>query len=108
MSSISTTVTEQLPSPSASKQPDIGYHPDYQKYLERTARRLSENPDLPNTPLPPNFPKRLEGPIVWEGNDWNSEDQWVYRLSESELREIDDALEHFKGKVIELHTLKGD
>ncbi|KAF9484930.1 Clavaminate synthase-like protein [Pholiota conissans] len=102
MSSVSTTVIEHHPLPSTPKQPDIGYHPDYQNYLKRTARRLAENPDLPNTPLPPGFPKRVEGPIVWEGKDWDSEDQWVYRLSDAELKEIDDALEHFKGTGLEM------
>ncbi|KAK0474936.1 hypothetical protein IW261DRAFT_535872 [Armillaria novae-zelandiae] len=80
-----------------SKQPDILYHPDEAKYLARTARRLAEDPSLPDVPLPDGFPPRVEGPIVWDGGDWASEDQWVYRLGGAELKEIDAALEHFKG-----------
>jgi len=78
------------------KQPDIEYHPNLEKYLQRTCRRLVENPDLPKTPLPSGFPEQVNGPIVWEGNDWVSEDQWVYCLSEMELNEISGALQHFR------------
>lgn len=83
-----------------SKQPDIEYHPNFEKYLQRTCRRLVENPDLPKTSLPPGFPERVDGPIVWEGNDWACEDQWVYRLSEMELKEISDALHHFRSECL--------
>ncbi|KAK0210263.1 hypothetical protein DFS33DRAFT_1250563 [Desarmillaria ectypa] len=79
------------------KQPDISYHPDEAKYHARTARRLAENPSLPEVPLPEGFPPLVEGPIVWEGKDWTSEDHWVYQLGDTELKEIDQALEHFKG-----------
>ena len=83
-----------------SKQPDIEYHPNLEKYLQRKSRRLTENPDLPKTALPPGFPEQVDGPIVWEGKDWVSEDQWVYHLSDMELNEIGDALHHFRGGCI--------
>ncbi|KAK0458498.1 uncharacterized protein EV420DRAFT_359644 [Desarmillaria tabescens] len=82
---------------SNSKQPDISYHPDKAKYHARTARRLAEDPSLPEVALPEGFPPRVEGPIVWEGKDWTSEDQWVYQLRDAELEEIDQALQYFKG-----------
>lgn len=85
------TMTEGIP-----KQPDISYHPDEAKYRARSVRRLAENPDLLNVPLPDGFPGRVDGPIVWEGADWTNEDQWVYNLSTTELEEIDTALAHFK------------
>ncbi|CAA7265330.1 unnamed protein product [Cyclocybe aegerita] len=97
--SASVPTTDSIPT---ARQPDIEYHPNYDKYLQRTARRLAENPDLPNTPLPPGFPARVDGPIVWEGKDWTSEKQWVYVLSEEELKEIDGGLAHFKGLNLEL------
>lgn len=78
-------------------QPDIDYHPDEAKYRARTVRQLAANPDRVRQPLPEGFPAKVEGPIVWEGKDWKGEHQWVYRLSASELQEIDDALAHFKG-----------
>lgn len=72
------------------------YHPNLETYLQRKSRRLAENPnDLPKSPLPPGFPEQVDGPAVWEGNDWVGEDQWVYHLSETELKEISDALRHF-------------
>ncbi|KAF7777585.1 hypothetical protein Agabi119p4_3657 [Agaricus bisporus var. burnettii] len=80
-----------------ASQPDIQYHPDLAKYKERTARRLHQDPDLVKTSLPPGFPEKVEGPVVWEGKDWTSEDQWVYRLSNDELQEINDALKYFEG-----------
>ncbi|KAI0308629.1 hypothetical protein OF83DRAFT_1180571 [Amylostereum chailletii] len=80
----------------STSQPDITYHPDHNKYLARTARRLQEDPTLPQQPLPAGFPEKVEGPIVWEGSDWTDEKQWVYVLSNVELKEIKDGVEHFK------------
>ncbi|KAJ7778639.1 hypothetical protein DFH07DRAFT_901329 [Mycena maculata] len=78
------------------KQPDISYHPDEAKFRARTARRLAEDPTLPQRPLPAGFPPSTEGPIVWEGKDWTDESQWVYNLTDEHLQEIDRALVHFE------------
>ncbi|KAJ7491180.1 hypothetical protein FB451DRAFT_633633 [Mycena latifolia] len=78
------------------KQPDISYHPDEAKFRARTARRLAEDPMLPQRPLPEGFPPSVEGPGVWEGKDWTDESQWVYTLTETHLEEIDQALAHFE------------
>jgi hypothetical protein len=78
--------------------PDIDYHPDEGKYRARTARRLEKDPSLPISPLPYGFPRQVEGPIVWEGKDWTIEDQWVYVLSENELKEINDAVQYYKSE----------
>lgn len=91
-------MTIDLSATTAEKQPDISYHPDEAKWRARTARRLAEDPTLPNQPLPEGFPAKVEGPIVWEGKDFTSEDQWVVKLTEEQLQEIDDALKHFKSK----------
>ncbi|THH21099.1 hypothetical protein EW146_g405 [Bondarzewia mesenterica] len=90
--STTTIITE-----AAHRQPDIDYHPDHAKYLARTVCRLKEDPSLPSTPLPAGLPSKVEGPIVWQGADWKEEKQWVYELSEAELKEIDDAIKHFQG-----------
>ena len=78
-------------------QPDIDYHPDLAKYKACTARRLEQNPELLKATLPPGFPAKVEGPIVWEGKDWTSEEQWVYKLRDEELQEIEEAMKHFEG-----------
>lgn len=92
------TITATAPATGAPKQPDISYHPDEAKFRARTARRLAEDPTLPQKPLPPNFPPSVEGPNVWEGKDWTDESQWVYNLSEAQLEEIDHALAHFESE----------
>ena len=84
------------------KQPDIQYHPDRQKWQARTAERLAADPLLPTTALPDGFPKVLDSPLVWEGDDWKEEKEWVYELSVSHIKEIDDALKHFRGKPTEI------
>lgn len=84
------------------KQPDIAYHPDEAKWKARTARRLAEDPSLPQTPLPAGFPEVLDSPLVWEGKDWTDESQWTYQLSPAQLEEIHDALIHFKGTLTRL------
>ena len=98
--STTSTITE-----AALRQPDIDYHPDHVKYLARTARRLQSDPSLSESPLPAGFPPQVEGPIVWEGADWKEEKQWVYELSQAELKEIDDAIKHFQGIYLSSHRL---
>ena len=78
-------------------QPDITYHPDRKKWENRTAKRLAEDPSLTSTPLPEGFPKKLVSPLVWEGNDWKNEAQWVFTLSQDHLKEINEAVKHFRG-----------
>ncbi|KAL0959090.1 hypothetical protein HGRIS_014388 [Hohenbuehelia grisea] len=95
---MSSTVTETLATHVAliSGQPDIEYHPDSAKYRARTASRLASDPSLLATPLPEGFPAKLEGPIIWEGRDWTQENHWIYRLTNVEITEIDEALAYFK------------
>ncbi|KAF7967849.1 hypothetical protein HWV62_32894 [Athelia sp. TMB] len=78
------------------QQPDIEYHPDRTKWEARTAHRLADDPTLPQTPLPAGFPKKLESPLVWEGSDWKDEKEWVYALTPSDLKEISEAVKHFR------------
>ncbi|KAJ7826660.1 hypothetical protein B0H13DRAFT_1736488 [Mycena leptocephala] len=94
------TITETAPVIEGPKQPDISYHPDEAKFRARTARRLAEDPTLPQKPLPPGFPPSVEGPIVWEGKDWTDESQWVYNLTDDHLQEIDRALTHFESTCL--------
>ncbi|KAK0391429.1 hypothetical protein NLU13_0929 [Sarocladium strictum] len=75
-------------------QPDIAYHPDWNNYQARIARRLATE-DLPKE-LPEGFPKELKGDLVWEGETLAEKYDWTYVLSEEQLAEIDAALQHFK------------
>ncbi|CAG9954286.1 unnamed protein product [Clonostachys rosea f. rosea IK726] len=75
-------------------QPDIAYHPDWDKYQARAARR-TQTEDLPKT-LPEGFPKELKGDLVWEGETIAQQYDWTYVLSADQLAEIDSALAHFK------------
>ncbi|PYH46218.1 uncharacterized protein BP01DRAFT_381855 [Aspergillus saccharolyticus JOP 1030-1] len=75
-------------------QPDIQYHPDWDKYQARTARRKTTE-DLPSA-VPAGFPIQLVSDLVWEGREVETRDDWLVRLSETELDEIDGALQRFR------------
>lgn len=95
---MSTTETITLP-----VQPDIQYHPEYEKYKARTLRR-KETEVLEST-LPHGFPQKLESPLAWEGKDIEKRNDWIYHLSDSQLNEIDAALEHFKCMCLKMRVV---
>ncbi|KAF4955702.1 hypothetical protein FGADI_4395 [Fusarium gaditjirri] len=97
--SFTTTVTAAPP----PGQPDIAYAPNYENYQARTTKRLKEG-NLP-TSVPDGFPKQLTGDLVWEGDSVGQTYDWTYKLSEEQLREIDQALQHFKGLGLSLGHL---
>ena len=100
MSVATQTVTAtNLSTENTRRQPDISYTPDRERWSTRIAQRLAEDPTLPSIPLPEGFPQKLESPLVWEGKDWENESQWVYNLSPAELKEIDEAVRHFHGRL---------
>jgi hypothetical protein len=76
------------------KQPDISYHPNFEKYQLRSERLKALRPA--NSGLPTGFPEQLRGPLVWEGKDFTDEKEWTFSLNESQLEEIHQALVHFK------------
>ena len=71
-------------------QPDIGYAPDYEKYVARVHKRT--NSEKLDDSLPPGFPQKLESDLVWEGQDITGKYDWTYELNEEELAEIEKAL----------------
>ncbi|KAF5673940.1 putative family oxidoreductase [Fusarium denticulatum] len=75
----------------------------YQSLATRTAKRLKEG-NLP-TLVPDGFPKQLNGDLVWEGDSVGQSYDWTYKLSEDQLGEIDQALQHFKGLGLSLGHL---
>lgn len=79
-------------------QPDISYHPDWDKYQARVARR-TQTENLPKT-LPEGFPKEIKGDLVWEGETVAQTYNWTYVFSADQLAEIDNAVTHFKCKAL--------
>ncbi|RGP76569.1 hypothetical protein FLONG3_5231 [Fusarium longipes] len=75
-------------------QPDIAYHPDWDKYQARVARR-TQTENLTKE-LPEGFPRELKGDLVWDGETIAQEYDWTYTFSAEQLDEIDRALAHFK------------
>lgn len=94
---MTTTTITTLKTASSPVQPDISYHPDLQNYNARTKRRLATE-SLAQV-LPQGFPHRLESPLVWEADDFKP-DEWVVVLSDSDILEVDSAIEKFKGIYI--------
>ena len=90
---VSSTTPAAQPPPG---QPDISYHPDWNKYQARVARR-TQTENLPKT-LPEGFPKELKGDLVWEGESLAQKYDWTYVFSADQLAEIDNAVTHFKCK----------
>lgn len=74
-------------------QPDIDYTPDHDKHLARVARRQAEGL---SKLLPPGFPQRLQSDLAWNGSNLSEHYNWNYVLTETDLNEIEAALEHFK------------
>jgi len=83
-----------------TKQPDIQWHPNREAYAERTKRRLLTE-KLPTT-VPEGWPKRVEGPEVWEGKDLiikNGEPgnaNLIVQLSAENISDLEKATSNFK------------
>jgi hypothetical protein len=84
----------QVVKPAPTGQPDIGYTPDYKKYLARVQKRLAAEP--PDKALPPGFPQKLESDLVWDKDDIASRYNWTYILTPSDTEEIEQGLQYFK------------
>lgn len=92
-------------------QPDIAYTPNFDSYQARVKRR-QETEKLDKS-LPQGFPQKLVSDLVWDGRDLADKYDWNYVLTEADLKEIDDALKHFKCELqvlaygLELSRLTG-
>ena len=80
----------------AKQMPDIGWVPDAALFEKRSAARAYMREVQPN--LPPGWPDELRGPLVWSGEDWKSEKQFAYMLSEAERLDLRNALVQFKSR----------
>ncbi|KZZ98366.1 Taurine catabolism dioxygenase TauD/TfdA [Moelleriella libera RCEF 2490] len=76
-------------------QPDIAYTPDWDSYQDRIKRR-QETERIDSGTLPPGFPAKLHSSLAWTGATVTDQYQWSYELSQSDLAEIQQALESFK------------
>ena len=45
------------------------------------------------------WPELLTGSLAWKGDEYVSDEQYTYLLTEKDKIEIDDALSHFKGMI---------
>ncbi|KAJ6120974.1 hypothetical protein N7523_005254 [Penicillium sp. IBT 18751x] len=70
-------------------QPDIQYHPDFEKYKERTRRRKETETLQVSSEI--GIPTYIE-----------KRDDWIYHLSDAQLDEIDKGLQSFKARNLSL------
>jgi hypothetical protein len=75
--------------------PDIQWMPSYETYQARVAAlnalRIERQKRVPDR-----FPDTVIEPWVWSGEDFESEDDFVVRLDEEDVNEIENALAYFK------------
>lgn len=92
-------IGEIQPSPLQKTQasPDISWMPDLEKYLARTSATIRAG-GLEKE-VPPGWPKHLNSPLAWSGNDFENEDAYIHLLTDEEKAEIDNALIQFKGRL---------
>src|SRR3954452_13854630 len=61
-------------------QPNISYEPDFEKYQNRTKRRLASEDT--SQALPDGFPQQLKSDLVWDASDFpqvgSGNEPWVY------------------------------
>ena len=74
--------------------PSLSYDPDFDDYNQRKERRLA--PETIAKDLPAGFPPKFETPSAWKGSDWTDDSKFVYSFSTEDIRQIDEALTHFK------------
>jgi hypothetical protein len=54
----------------------------------------------PDLLLPPGFPLRLKGPLVWSESDFKNHSEYVFSLNQDEIGETRKALRHSQGKKL--------
>jgi hypothetical protein len=76
----------------------IGYYPSSRDGLQFHA--ASAFNDSGRKALPPGYPLKLNGPLVWSGSEIETQhEQWTTYLSLEELASIDDALRYFQSEL---------
>jgi hypothetical protein len=82
---------------------DIGYEVDEAAFRRRAAARLAAGGLA--TAVPSGWPTRLEGPLVWSGDSFGDEDEYVYYLTEEDKAEIGRALEYFNREWVSVSVV---
>jgi len=77
-------------------RPNIEWLPNVQTYLERVQRLKSAKLERP-TSVPAGWPEQLSTKRVWSGSDFANSEEFIMHLNEDDVKEIEDALEFFKG-----------
>lgn len=80
------------------QQPDIRYAPDFRKYEARSKRRQQTEAVKTQT-LPKGFSQQLSSELVWDGKSFDDYD-WNFVLTQDHIEELEQALAHFKCKVL--------
>lgn len=77
-------------------RPDISWMPSYKVFKERVETLKALYPDR-RTTVPDGWPAQVDAARAWSGSDFKSEDEYVMKLSDEDIAEIEAGLAHFKG-----------
>jgi hypothetical protein len=82
-------------------RPDISWIPSFKVFRDRVERLRALYPDR-RTTLPPGWPAQVDAPRAWASSNFESENDYVLRLSAEDIAEIEAGLAHFKGQLSQL------
>lgn len=74
---------------------EIEWIPNHARFTQRS--KLSSHKPYSGHLLPDAWPKAVQGPLAWTGNELHDE-EFIYELSEGDRHEIEHATRAFKGK----------
>ena len=94
---------ETKPGVSDTPSAGISWIPDVEKHEER--KRIYEAGPKPDDSLPDGWPTLLQGPLVWNSEQITMDSSYIYELSDADIKELQDALSHIKGKRIAQHRI---
>ena len=90
-----TGITDKVMAPEPG--PNIEWLPSYETYMDRVerlgARHVSKLSNLPG-----GYPNTIQGPRNWTGSEFKDKSKYIITLSEKDVREVEQALQHFISK----------
>jgi hypothetical protein len=78
---------------SCSTGPDIEWNPCFDTYLNRVEHLFKLHANRPKT-VPGGFPAQIDAPWAWSGSEIGF--NFVFQLSNEDIKEVEDALRYFK------------